>query len=44
MNERYRAKRLISEIYYNNQKLFTLKPADFEDKGDYEALILFAIL
>lgn len=30
-DEGSRAKRLISEIYHNNQKLFTLKPADFED-------------
>lgn len=31
LDEGSRAKRLISEIYNNNQKLFTLKPADFED-------------
>lgn len=31
LDEGCRAKRLISEIYHNNQKLFTLKPADFED-------------
>lgn len=31
LDEGSRAKRLISEIYHNNQKLFTLKPTDFED-------------